>query len=59
MKTKVELEKNINDIMDTINEYFDKLTDAMCDGDNHQEREYQKKIRGLESRVEVLKWVIA
>jgi len=59
MKSKKQLQADVNNIIETIEGYYDKLTDAMCNGDSSLERRYQSRISMLESRKEVLEWVLS
>jgi hypothetical protein len=52
--SKRELKQMIKDIIALIAEYFEKLTDAMCDGDSYHESLYLNKINLLEIRKEEL-----
>jgi len=49
MKSKKQLQADVNNIIETIESYYDKLTDAMCNGDSSLERRYQSRISALES----------
>ena len=52
--SKREIKQMIKDIIEFIAEYFEKLTDAMCDGDSYSEGLYLNKIKLLECRKEEL-----
>ena len=41
MKTKEQLEQSYDEIINKINEYCDKLVDAMCSGEVLKERQYK------------------
>jgi cytochrome c peroxidase len=52
--SKREIKQMIKEIIDLIAEYFEKLADAMCDGDSYHEGLYLNKIKLLEYRKEEL-----
>jgi hypothetical protein len=58
MKTKRQLQDNYNEIVNKINEYCDKVVDAMCNGEVYEERQYNKEIQLLEHKKDVLEWVL-
>ena len=58
MKTKEQLEQSYNEIINKINEYCDKLVDAMCNGEVFKERQYNEEIILLEQKKDMLEWVL-
>lgn len=57
--SKREIKQMIKDIIELIAEYFEKLTDAMCDGDRYYEGYYLNKIKLLECRKEELELALS
>lgn len=58
MKTKQQLIDSYNEIINKINEYGDRLVDAMCDGNRYEEQMCNEEISVLEQRKDVLEWVL-
>lgn len=54
MKTKEQLDQSYNEIINKINEYCDKLIDAMCNGEVFKERQYNEEITLLEQKKDML-----
>ena len=58
MKTKQQLYDNYNEIINKINEYSDKLVEAMCNGEDYKERQYNEELQLLGYKKDVLEWVL-
>ncbi len=58
MKTKEQLQESYNEIINKIEVHFNRMVNAMCNGNNYEEQMCNEEIRHLENRKEVLEWVL-
>ena len=58
MKSKEQLYKSFNEIVNSINTYSDRLVEAMCNGDYSEECLCNEEIMYLENKKDVLEWVL-
>jgi hypothetical protein len=58
MKSQTQLKQALKEVVDNINKFNDKVVDAMCDGNDYKEQQYQEEIVNLEYKKSVLEWVL-
>lgn len=58
MKSREQLQESLQQIINNIDSYFDKMSIAMSNGNNYEEQECEEMIDYLEQRKEVLEWVL-
>lgn len=58
MKSREQLQQFYNELVNKINDYCDKMVDAMCDGEDAKERQYNEEISLLEQKKDMLEWVL-
>jgi hypothetical protein len=58
MKSKEQLQQSLNEILINIESHYDGLVDAMCNGEEYIEKQYNEEIQMLEYRKGILEWVL-
>jgi predicted aldo/keto reductase-like oxidoreductase len=58
MKSKEQLQNTLNEIIKNLDNYFDKMSIAMGNGNEYEESKCEEMIDYLEQRKEVLEWVL-
>ena len=59
MKPESQLRQELSDIITKINEYAEKMVDAMCNGEEHKERRYSQEISDLEYKKSIFEYVLS
>lgn len=58
MKSREQLQESLQQIINNIDNYFDKMSIAMSNGNGYEEQECEEMIDYLEQKKEVLEWVL-
>lgn len=59
MKSESQLRQDLADIVAKINEYSDKIVEAMCNGEEHKERRYSLEMNDLEYKKSIYEYVLS